>query len=299
MKENFLSGFVSIIGSPNVGKSTLINAFIGQKITITSSKPQTTRTIIQGVLTREDYQIIFIDTPGIHTPKNKLSEFMVKVAYQAINEVDCIILMLDASKKSFKKDIAILDKLAGYNCKIIAAINKVDIADKEDIDKLIDMLKGYDFVENIICTSAVTSQGLSDLEKEIKKHLVKGPQYFPEDMVTDQPERVLCSEFIREAAIELLQEEVPYGLGVDIDKIQMRKDGTLYDVWATIYCERDGHKGILIGKNGSMLKRIGIKARKEIEWLFGAKVNLQLWVKVNSDWRNKTSALNMLGYNQE
>lgn len=296
MDTGFFSGFVSIIGSPNAGKSTLMNRIVGQKVSIVSPKAQTTRNRIMGVATRKDYQIVFLDTPGVAMPKNKLGEYMLKVAYESLNEVECALFITDAANGIRERDEAIIAKLREAKSPVIAAINKCDIADKEAIARARARLEKESFFRSIIEISAESGQGVNELEKAIAAYLVPGPMYFPEDMVTDMPERIVCAEIIREKALNLLKEEVPHGIGVGIDKMTLRPDGGLYDMWATIYCEREGHKGIIIGKKGSMLKQIGSEARKDMEWLLGTRVNLQLWVKVRDDWRNSPSALKELGY---
>lgn len=296
MDTGFFSGFVSIIGSPNAGKSTLMNRIVGQKVSIVSPKAQTTRNRIMGVATRKDYQIVFLDTPGVAMPKNKLGEYMLKVAYESLNEVECALFITDAANGIRERDEAIIAKLREAKSPVIAAINKCDIADKEAIARARARLEKESFFRSITEISAESGQGVNELEKAIAAYLVPGPMYFPEDMVTDMPERIVCAEIIREKALNLLKEEVPHGIGVGIDKMTLRPDSGLYDMWATVYCEREGHKGIIIGKKGSMLKQIGSEARNDMEWLLGTRVNLQLWVKVRDDWRNSPSALKELGY---
>ena len=277
-EPKYLSGFVTIIGSPNVGKSTLMNRFVGQKVSIVSQRAQTTRNRIMGVVSRKGYQMVFLDTPGVTLPKNKLGEYMVKVAYDSLNEVEAILFMVDAVNGIREKDEAIIEKLRTVSAPVIAAINKADAATLDNIETARERLEKEGFIKEIIKISAADGRGMDKLEAALKACLVEGPQYFPEDMVTDQPERVICGEIIREKALTLLKE-----------------DG-VYDVWATIYCEREGHKGIIIGRQGSMLKRIGSEARKDMEWLLGTRVNLRLWVKVKNDWRNSTSVMKELGY---
>lgn len=293
----YKSGFVTIIGSPNVGKSTLINYMVGQKISIVSDRAQTTRNKIMGVVSRKDHQIIFIDTPGVTAPKNRLGEYMLKVAYDALNEVEAVLLMFDASKGIREKDELLLTQIKNRirNTPVIAAINKTDIVSLGDIDEITERLSKEEWIGEIIPISAETGRNVERLERVIEGYLVEGPQYFPDDMVTDQPMWSICSEMIRENALKLLRDEIPHGIGVGIDKIKLREDG-IHDVFATIYCERETHKGIIIGKGGSMLKRIGSEARHDIEWLFGTKVNLQLWIKVRPDWRNSASALKEFGF---
>ena len=294
--SGFKSGFVPIIGSPNAGKSTLMNLLVGQKVSIVSARAQTTRNRIMGVVSRPDYQIVFLDTPGVASPKNKLGEYMLNIAYDSLNEVECILFMADASNGLRERDEAIIKKLREAKAPVIAAVNKVDAAKPETVQNIMERLESESFIRSVTVISALNGENTAALEAEIASHLEEGPKYFPDDMVTDQPERVICSEMIREKALELLSEEVPHGIGVAIDKIQTRNDGELCDVWATIFCEREGHKGIIIGKKGSMLKKIGSAARKDIEWLLGSRVNLQLWVKVKDDWRNRESVIKELGY---
>ena len=248
-----------------------------------------------GVVSRKGYQMVFLDTPGVTLPKNKLGEYMVKVAYDSLNEVEAILFMVDAVNGIREKDEAIIEKLRTVSAPVIAAINKADAATLDNIETARERLEKEGFIKEIIKISAADGRGMDKLEAALKACLVEGPQYFPEDMVTDQPERVICGEIIREKALTLLKEEVPHGIGVGVDKMALRDDG-VYDVWATIYCEREGHKGIIIGRQGSMLKRIGSEARKDMEWLLGTRVNLRLWVKVKNDWRNSTSVMKELGY---
>lgn len=289
----YRSGFFSIVGCPNVGKSTLLNCLIGQKIAIVTDRAQTTRNKITGVLTRENYQMIFLDTPGMTTPKNRLGEYMQKVALDALNDIEAIVLVVDPVLGVKERDEVILDRLRQYKPPVVVVLNKADKATRAQLDAARDAVGG-DF--EMLEISAKTGDGVDKLERRLSDFLVEGPQYFPPDMVTDQPERVICSEMIREKALQLLREEIPHGIGVGIDKIEAREGGGLTDVYATVYCERDSHKAIIIGRGGSMLKRLGSESRKDIEWLLGTRVNLQLWVKVKDDWRNKQSMLNELGY---
>ncbi|MBR4434652.1 MAG: GTPase Era [Clostridia bacterium] len=293
----YRSGFISIIGSPNVGKSTLMNRLVGQKISIVSDRAQTTRNRITGVVSRENYQLIFLDTPGVNAPKSRLGEYMLKVAYDTISEVDAVLLMIDAAVGIRDKDEKLITELGARIGKtpVVAAINKTDLVSLGTIDELTERLEKENYIKAIVPISAETGRGVDKLEAALIEYLVPGPQYYPDDMVTDQPMWSICAEMIRETALKLLRDEIPHGIGVGIDKIQQREDG-LHDVFATIYCERDSHKGIVIGKGASMLKRIGSTARTEIEWLFGTKVNLQLYVKVRSDWRNSASALREFGF---
>ena len=298
--SSYKSGFITIIGSPNVGKSTLMNLMVGQKISIVSERAQTTRNRIAGVVTRKGYQIVFLDTPGVTGAKNRLGEFMLRVAYESLKDVECLLFMLDASKGIREMDEALIENLrrrAG-GTPVIAAINKTDLATFDDIETIRERLEGEEFIKRILPISAETGRNVDELERILAGYLVEGPQYYPDDMVTDQPVRVITAEIIREKALKSLRQEIPHGIGVDIERITLREDG-INDVNAVIYCERDSHKGIIIGRNGAMLKRIGSAARPEIETLFGTKVNLQLWVKVRPDWRNSANALRELGYNED
>lgn len=292
----FRSGFIAIIGCPNVGKSTILNALVGQKVAIVSKRAQTTRNRIMGVVTREDYQMVFLDTPGVHTPRNRLGEYMVKVAYDSLDEVECILFVADAAMGIMERDERLLERLKTTKTPVIAALNKIDITTPDRFKIAYDRLSSEDWLDKLIPVSALENNGIDALEAALSAHLVEGPKYFPDDMVTDQPERVVCAELVREKALQMLEKEVPHGIGVDIDKMEVRPERRIVDVWATIYCERDSHKGIIIGKNGEMLRRIGQLARKDMEWMLGMQVNLQLWVKVKSDWRNKLSVMRELGY---
>lgn len=295
MMDRHYSGFVSIIGSPNAGKSTLMNALVGQKVSIVSERAQTTRNRIMGVLTKQSYQIVFLDTPGVTKPKNRLGEYMLKVAYESLNEVEAVMFIVDGIRGIAEKDELLIEKLRTAKSPVIAVINKNDAASAADMEAIRNRLAEEKFLYDVISVSAKMGDGLVRLEQLLKALLPEGPQYFPQDMVTDMPERIVCSEFIREKALKLLKQEIPHGIGVGVDKMELREDG-MYDIWATIFCERDGHKGIIIGKSGTMLKRIGSDARKDIEWLLGTRVNLQLWVKVKEDWRNSISVMRELGY---
>ena len=302
MADNFKSGFVTIIGRPNVGKSTLMNRLIGQKIAITSNKPQTTRNRIQTVYTdMEKGQIVFLDTPGIHKAKNKLGEYMVNVAEHTLNEVDVTLWLVEPTNFIGAGEQHIIEQLKKTNTPVILVINKVDTVEKEKILEYIDTYrKVYDFAE-IIPTSALRGQNTDDVIDSIFKYLPYGPQFYDEDTITDQPERVICAEIIREKALHALNDEVPHGIAVSIDRMKTRKGKgqPIIDIDATIVCERDSHKGIIIGKQGSMLKKIGTNSRYEIERLLESKVNLKLWVKVKKDWRNSGHMLKELGYNKD
>lgn len=290
------SGFVSIIGCPNVGKSTLLNALVGQKVAIVSDKAQTTRNRITGVLTRADYQLIFLDTPGVAAPKNKLGEYMRKVAYGALDEVEAILYVVDPINGLRERDEALYARIQSAKAPVIGVINKIDVAKEAQLEAAKAFLERSGKVAHTHCISAQTGEGVQALEQRLCTYLVEGPQYFPDDMYTDQPERVICAEQIREKALQLLREEVPHGIGVEVERMSVREGQALMDVMATIYCERDSHKGIVIGKRGEMLKKIGEQARKDMEWMLGLKVNLQLYVKVRENWRDSPLALRELGY---
>ena len=299
MKENFKSGFVAIIGRPNVGKSTLMNHLIGQKIAITSKKPQTTRNKIQTVYTCEDGQIIFLDTPGIHKAKNKLGEYMVNVAEQTLKDVDVILWLVEPTTYSGAGEKHIAEQLQKTSLPVILVINKVDTVKKEDILQVIDNYrKLYDFAE-IIPASALRGQNTKDIVNSLFKYMPYGPMFYDEDTVTDQPQRQIVAEIIREKALHALDEEIPHGIAVTIEKMRERKGQHIVDIEATIICERDSHKGIIIGKQGSMLKKIGSNARFEIEKMLEERVNLKIWVKVKKDWRDSDTLMKNFGYNKK
>lgn len=300
MKERkFKSGFVTIIGRTNVGKSTLMNNMIGQKIAITSNKPQTTRNRIQTVYTCEEGQIILIDTPGIHKAKNKLGEHMVSIAERTLNEVDIILWLVEPSSYIGEGDMHILEKLKTTKTPVILVINKVDTISKEEILPLIDEFKDIYSFKDIVPLSALKGDNVDALIETIFKHLQEGPMYYDEDTITDQPERQIVSELIREKALRTLGQEVPHGIAVTIESMKERKRKKIIDIEATIICERESHKGIIIGKKGSKLKQIGIWAREEIESLLDIQVNLKLWVKVKKDWRDSDILLRNFGFNKQ
>ena len=299
MADKFYSGFVSLVGRPNVGKSTLMNRLIGEKIAIISNKPQTTRNRVQSILTKDDFQIVFIDTPGIHRPRHKLGEYMVKSAETTLNEVDAVLMLIEPTDKILEADRLIIEKFAKVKSPVILVINKIDTVDRERVFKVIDEYrKLYDFAE-IVPISAFEGTNTDELLSVIRKYLPEGPQYFPSDMVTDQPERQIASEIIREKALRLLEDEIPHGIAVEITEMKKRKEGNLVDVMATIFCEKDSHKGIIIGKHGDMLKKIGTKARGDIERLLGSPIYLELWVKVKKDWRDSDFLLKNFGYDSK
>ena len=292
----FKSGFVSIVGRPNVGKSTLMNNVVGEKIAIMSDKPQTTRNTIQAVYTDEEAQVVFLDTPGIHKPKNKLGEFMVKSATDAFKNVDLVLFVVDESKKIGPGDRKIIDDLKNIKTPVVLVLNKIDQLNEEELFDLMKMYNAEGVFEQIVPISALKGRNINELLKVIKSHLEEGPQYFPDYMITDQPERVLVSELIREKVLHYIHDEVPHGVAVEIERMKSRKDKEIVDISAVIYCERDSHKGIIIGKNGRKLKGIGKSARADIELLLGSQANLQLWVKVKENWRNLQNYVSNFGY---
>lgn len=297
--DNYKSGFVSIIGRPNVGKSTLMNRLIGQKIAITSNKAQTTRNRIQTVYTDDEGQIIFLDTPGINRAKNKLGEYMLKVAESTLDEVDVVLWIVEATTFIGAGERYIIEQLARVKTPIIVVVNKIDNVDEAGVFEAIDTYrKACDFAE-IVPVSALRGRNTDELIAAIMKYLPYGPQYYDEDTITDQPERQIVAELIREQALRQLDKEVPHGIAVVIDSMKEREGGGLIDIDATIICERDSHKGIIIGKQGAMLKKIGTHARYGIERLLSAKVNLKLWVKVKKDWRDTDTLLKNFGFKDE
>jgi GTPase len=298
-EKAFKSGFISIIGRPNVGKSTFINRVIGQKIAIMSDKPQTTRNKVQGVLTTNNAQYIFIDTPGIHKPKHKLGDFMMKVAQNTLKEVDVILFMVNAEEGFGRGEEFILEKFQTVKTPIFLIINKID---RIHPDKLLTVIESYNekfqFAE-IIPISALEGNNIDRLLEVVRKYLPEGPQYYPADQVTDHPERFIITELIREKALHLTREEVPHSLAVVLEKMEKDPNKDMIHVMATIIVERDSQKGIVIGKQGKMLKEIGKRARVDIENLLGSKVFLEVWVKVQKDWRNKASQLRDYGFRED
>lgn len=296
---NFKSGFVTLIGRPNVGKSTLMNRLIGQKIAITSSKPQTTRNRIQTVYTDERGQIVFLDTPGIHKAKNKLGEYMVNVAERTLKEVDVVLWLVEPTTFIGAGEQHIAAQLKTVKTPVVLVINKVDTIKKEEILKFIDAYKNVcDFAE-IVPVSALKGQNTDTILEVIFQYLPYGPQFYDEDTVTDQPKRQIVAEMIREKALRSLDEEIPHGIAVTIEKMKERPGGKVMDIEATIICERESHKGIIIGKGGAMLKKIGSAARFEIEKMLEMKVNLQIWVKVRKDWRDSDLFIKNFGYDKK
>ncbi|MFV8826691.1 GTPase Era [Alkalihalobacterium sp. APHAB7] len=298
-REGYKSGFVAIIGRPNVGKSTLLNYIVGQKIAIMSDKPQTTRNKIQGVYTNNDAQIVFLDTPGIHRPKHKLGDFMMKIANNTLREVDIVMFVIDAGEGFGSGEQFILDRLKESKTPVFLVVNKID---KVHPEKLLDIINGYKdrhTFEEIVPVSALEGNNVPTLLEQITKHLPEGPQYYPADQVTDHPERFIVAELIREKALHLTREEIPHSLAVVIEQMKQREGSETVYVGATIIVERSSQKGIIIGKQGSMLKEIGKRARADIEALLGSKVFLELWVKVQKDWRNKGHQLRDFGFNED
>lgn len=300
MNNSFKSGFVTLIGRPNVGKSTLMNTLIGEKISIISSKPQTTRNKIQTILTKDNFQVIFIDTPGIHQSKSKLGDYMMKSVEASLNNVDIVMYLIEPYDKIKNSDKVILERLNKIKTPVFLIINKIDTVEKSTLLSVIDAYRReYDFDE-IIPVSALKQNNIEAVSEAIYKYLPEGPQYFPEDMITDQPERQLVAEIIREKALYMLQDEIPHGIAVEITAMKQRQNKRdLVDIDATIYCEKESHKGIIIGKQGSMLKKIGSYARNDIQRLLGSQINLQIWIKVKKDWRDNDILLRNFGYNSK
>lgn len=291
------NGFVAIVGLPNVGKSSLINSLMGQKISIVSSKPQTTRTRILGVLTRNETQLVFIDTPGILTPKTKLGKYMEKSIFSSVSSVDIALLVVDANRSIKNEELKLLDKLKTIKIPIILAINKIDLINDKTLllKKLTEFSKLYDF-KAIVPISAKKKDGLNSLLDELVSLAIPGIHFFDDDTLTDQPEKVIVAEIIREKILRLIDKEIPHGIAVAIESMKERQNKSLMDISAVIYCDKENHKKIIIGKNGNMLKNIGSKARKDIEMFLDIKINLNLWVKVKENWKNKVTLLKNFGY---
>ncbi|MDF2883495.1 MAG: GTPase Era [Clostridiaceae bacterium] len=294
----FKSGFVTIIGRPNVGKSTLINSIMGEKLSIVSSKPQTTRNNIQTILSGKDYQIVFVDTPGIHKPRHKLGEYMVKIAQDSIKEVDLVLFLTTPDEELGKGDQLILDQLRDSGVPVFLVLNKIDENTAEKVAKSLQNFGGQFEFKEIIPISALKGKNVDTLIELMVKYLKEGPKYYPDDMITDVQERFIVSEIIREKALRLLSEEVPHGIAVDILSFKKDEDGK-YNINADLLCEKDSHKAIIIGKNGSMLKKISTYARQDMEKMFNSKVTLKIWVKVKKDWRDSSNILRELGYNKK
>ena len=293
--KGFKSGFVAVVGRPNVGKSTLINALIDDKIVIVSDKAQTTRNRIVCVYTDEKKQIVFMDTPGIHKPKHKLGEFMVDQAVDSLREVEAVLFVVAANEKRGPGDNFVIEQLRKVNVPVFLIVNKIDTMEKQDLlEAIVSYENSYPF-EAVVPISAKEKDNIEEVVNLLEKHLPEGPKYFPDDMITDQPERLIISDIVREKILLQTHDEIPHAIAVDVDEMKTREDGTTY-VRATIYVERDSQKGIIIGKQGAMLKTIGRQARGDVERLLATKVFLDLWVKVKKDWRNKSGMLSELGY---
>lgn len=297
MNFNDKSAFIAIIGRPNVGKSSILNKLLGQKVAIVSSKPQTTRTRIMGVLTEGKDQLVFLDTPGMHKPKNSLGDYMVRSINESVAGVDACLLVTEAGQEIRENERMLIEKVKKLDLPCVLAINKTDtINDKEVIlEQIIKYSKEMDF-DAIVPVSAETGSKLDELKEELKKFTSEGGHFFPDDTLTDQPEKVLAAEMIREKILRLTEKEIPHGTAVVIERMKMRDDKNLMDIDATIYCEKDTHKGILIGKKGAMLKKISTYARQDMENFFGCKVNLKTWIKVKEDWRNKENLMRSFGF---
>lgn len=292
------SGFVAIVGRPNVGKSTLLNAILGEKLAIVSAKPQTTRNRITGIYTKGDTQVVFLDTPGLHRPKNKLGEYMIKAVDESIQEVDAAILVVEPKCEAAPAELELIERLKSSQIPIVLVVNKIDtVGEKADLIGVISAwVKLADYVA-VVPVAASTGDGVDDLMGEIKKLIPEGPQYYPDDQFTTEPERAVVAEIIREKLLRLMSDEIPHGTAVSVDKMRERKGSEgIVDIEAVIYCEKESHKGMIIGKGGAMLKKAGTLARADIERLLGCHVNLQLWVKVKEDWRNRKDVLKNLGY---
>ena len=292
-EKTFHSGFIAILGRPNVGKSSLMNRFVGEKVAIISNHPQTTRNKLLGVATGKDWQLVFVDTPGLHKPRTKLGEYMMKAADDAREGVDAVLCVVDGQRIG-AGDMAVIRDIAQMKCPKFLAVNKIDAVSKEQLMPQLAALNGCGF-DTIVSVSARTGENVERLKEMLIAAMPEGPKYFPDDMITDQPERVMCAEIIREKALRNLRDEIPHGIGVDMLQIKKVSD-TLTEMHADIYCEKASHKSIIIGKKGAMLQKIGAQAREDIERLMGTHVMLKLWVKVREDWRNRAGDLRTLGY---
>lgn len=293
------TGFVTIVGKPNVGKSTLLNLLLGEKIAIVSHRPQTTRNSITGILNTDTAQIVFVDTPGMHKPKTKLSEYMVRDIKNALTDTDIVLMVTEPDSKNFDTEISLIESFKSAGQRVILIINKTDTVDAKDVAELILKYGSLADFDAVIPTSAKNGKDKDLIISEIEKLLELGPLFFPEDMLTDQPEKQIAAEIIREKALKSLSDEIPHGIAVEIEKFKERETGDILDISATIYCERESHKGIIIGKNGKMLKLIASRAREDMEHFFDCKVNLQCWVKEKGDWRNDDRMLKNFGYGKE
>ena len=299
METSQKSAFIAIVGRPNVGKSSLLNRMLGTKVAIVSSKPQTTRTKITGILTENEIQLVFVDTPGMHKPKNSLGKYMVRSISESVGGVDCCMLVVEADKEAGNTELKLIEKFKEMDMPVILAINKIDtVKEKEQLMKqILSYSKLYDF-QAVVPVSAADGNGIEELKAELKQQAVEGGHFFEDDALTDQPERVLASEMIREKILRLCDKEIPHGIAVVIEKMKMREGKDILDVDATIYCERETHKRILIGKGGSMLKKISSFARQDMENFFDCKVYLQTWIKVKEDWRNSVQLMRNFGFDE-
>lgn len=294
------SAFLSIVGKPNVGKSSIMNAMLGQKVAIVSPKPQTTRTRIMGVLTQGETQLVFIDTPGLHKPRTRLGDYMVKTVSESVSGVDACLLVVEPQGELTESELSLIRDFKKNHMPAILAINKIDLLDNKEtlLSRILQLSSLYDF-DAVVPVSALTGNGVDELAEELKKHASPGPHFFDDDALTDMPEKVLAGEIIREKLLELLDKEVPHGIAVSVERMREREDGSgITDIEAVIYCEKQSHKGIVIGKQGAMLKAVGSRARADMERFFGCKINLQCWVKVKEDWRNRQGLLRSFGYNE-
>ena len=294
------SAFLSIVGKPNVGKSSIMNAMLGQKVAIVSPKPQTTRTRIMGVLTQEETQLVFIDTPGLHKPRTRLGDYMVKTVSESVSGVDACLLVVEPEGELTESELSLIQNFKKNHMPAILAINKIDLlANKEALlSRILQLSSLYEF-DAVVPVSALKGSGMDELIAELKKHAAPGPHFFDDDALTDMPEKVLAGEIIREKLLELLDKEIPHGVAVSVETMREREDGSgITDIEAIIYCEKQSHKGIIIGKQGAMLKAVGSKARADMERFFDCKINLQCWVKVKEDWRNRQGLLRSFGYNE-
>lgn len=293
------SAFIAIIGRPNVGKSTLLNYILGEKIAIVSPKPQTTRNRIMGVLTENEEQMIFIDTPGMHKPRTKLGDFMINSVNKTVDDVDIALMVVDATMEKSNIEEGLIEKIKNDNIPAVLAVNKIDLLEKKEllIKRIAELSELCDF-KAVVPISAITGDGVKILKDELSKILPEGPAFFPEDTLTDQPERTLAAEMIREKLLYVLSDELPHGIGVVIERMKERSNAEIIDIDATVYCEKESHKGMVIGKKGAVLKKIGSEARADIEHFLDCKVNLKLWVKVKEDWRNREGMLREMGYTE-
>ena len=298
MKENTAkAAMITVCGRPNVGKSTLTNALVGEKIAIVSNKPQTTRSRIIGIVSRGDTQLVLIDTPGFHKPRTRLGDYMVNVVRESVADVDCVLLLVEPTASIGPQEEALISRIEEQDLPAILVINKIDTVEKERLLEVMAVYSARHTFDAIIPISARTGEGLEDLQTEMEKYAAEGPHLFPDDMITDQPERVICAELIREKLLLCLEKEIPHGTAVEITKFSERDNGLL-DIEATIFCEKDSHKGIIIGKKGAMLRKVGELARKDMEEFLDARVNLQTWVKVKESWRDSLAQLRNFGYTE-